>query len=262
MLNPNLPTLPPLNLDAVGNFSTNVFWGIADPIRFQKLLEEAASLVSPGFYLGDNLFTWARNNSWLDDVAFRTAWERNIRNTSDQAIAWRRYILACAAYHCVHLEGDFVECGTYAGTGINTILDYLGGTDFPKKFWGYDTFDYNPVDGHAFPHQEEGFYDTVLERFENYPQVELVKGLIPDSFRRGCPKKIAFLHIDLNNAEGEIAALEHLFDRMVPGAILIMDDYEWSSTYRPQKAAEDPWFDQRRYRIMPLPTGQGMVIKR
>ncbi len=101
-----------------------------------------------------------------------------------------------------------------------------------------------------------------MERFENYPQVELVKGLIPDSFRRGCPKKIAFLHIDLNNAEGEIAALEHLFDRMVPGAILIMDDYEWSSTYRPQKAAEDPWFDQRRYRIMPLPTGQGMVIKR
>ena len=49
---------------------------------------------------------------------------------------------------------------------------------------------------------------------------------------------------------------------MVPGGILILDDYEWSGYYRQQKLAEDQWFEARRYRVMPLPTGQGLVIKR
>lgn len=44
--------------------------------------------------------------------------------------------------------------------------------------------------------------------------------------------------------------------------MIILDDYEWSMIYRPQKLAEDPWFEARGYRVMPLPTGQGLVIKR
>jgi hypothetical protein len=66
----------------------------------------------------------------------------------------------------------------------------------------------------------------------------------------------------LNQASEEIAATEHLFERMVTGAILILDDYEWSGYYRPQKLAEDEWLNARHYRVMPLPTGQGLVIKR
>ena len=49
---------------------------------------------------------------------------------------------------------------------------------------------------------------------------------------------------------------------LVSGGMLILDDYEWSGVYRTQKAAEDPWFERRGYRVMPLPTGQGLVFKR
>ena len=42
---------------------------------------------------------------------------------------------------------------------------------------------------------------------------------------------------------------------------MVLDDYEWSF-YRAQKLAEDPWFEARQYRVFPLPTGQGIVIKR
>jgi hypothetical protein len=42
----------------------------------------------------------------------------------------------------------------------------------------------------------------------------------------------------------------------------VLDDYEWSGPYRNQKLAEDPWFDARRHKVFPLPTGQGLVIKR
>jgi len=262
MSDPILPKLPPLSLTQVPCFTSNVSWGISDPERFARLMEEARSLVVPGFYLGDNFFTWGRNNSLFSDEAFVKAYQSNITNPADQTIAWRRYVLACAAFHCVQLSGDFVECGVYIGTGIKTVMDYLGGPAFPRCFWGYDTYDYNPVEGHAFEGQQEGMYLRIQERFRGYEQVRFIKGLIPDSFTQGTPDKIAYLHIDMNNAEGELAALEHLFDRMVPGGILILDDYEWAGIYRPQKAAEDPWFESRGYRIMPLPTGQGLVFKR
>ena len=225
-------------------------------------MEEAKTLVGPGYFLGDNLFTWGRNNSALEDAPFRKAWQENIKNPADEAIVWRRYILACAAYHCVHLPGDFAEFGVYLGSGIKTVIDYLGGIEFPKTFWAYDTFDYNPVEGHAFSGQAPGLFEKVKERFKDYPQVKLIKGLLPESFSQGSPSSLAYMHIDLNNFKGEIAVLDALFDKVVSGGIIILDDYEWAGVYRPQKKAEDQWFDKRSYRIFPLPTGQGLVIKR
>lgn len=257
-----LPKRAPLPMDRAANFSTNVSWGISDPDLFFALIEEAKQLVAPGYYFGDNLFTWCRNNSLFEDEPFNQAWRGNIANGSDEAIAWRRYILATLAYHCVQLDGDFVECGTYAGTGIKTVMDYLGGKEFPKTFWGYDTFDYNPVEGHHFDGQEEGFFEKVKERFNGYNQVRLVKGFIPDSFVGNAPEKIAFLHIDLNNAPAEIAVFDALFDRVVSGGVVVLDDYEWSGVYRPQKAAEDDWLEKYSYRAVPLPTGQSFIIKR
>jgi len=243
-------------------FSRPVFWGSSDPQRVNRLIAELLPLLEPGYYFGDNLLTWLRNISFVDDVPFMTAYESNVQNPSDAAIAWRRYILACAGYHCIQLEGDFVECGVYRATGIKTLVDYLGGRDFPKQFYGYDTYDYNPVSGHAFEGQEAGFYEAVRQRFDGYAQVHLIRGLIPESFKQTCPDKIAYLHIDLNNAESEIAALEALFDRVVPGGVIVLDDYEWAGAYRPQKIIEDAWLQKRRHRVFPLPTGQGVVLKR
>lgn len=258
-----LPKNIPPELNTVFNFNHKTSWGIENMPRFLELMEEITMLVSPGFYFSDNLFTWGRNNSLNDDKAFQEAWLSNIKNDSDITIAWRRYILATSAYHCVQLEGDFVECGVYWGTGIKTVVDYLGGKAFPKVFWGYDTYDYHPEEGHAaFSDQKEGFYKQVVGRFAGYNQVKLIKGLLPDSFIGQCPDKIAYLHIDLNSAKYEVAVLDVLFDRVISGGMIILDDYEWAGIYRTQKIAEDSWFDERQYRVIPLPTGQGLLIKR
>lgn len=257
-----LPSLPELNVARVTNFVTKISWGIKNPERFGELMTEMLQLVSPGFHMSDNFFAWFRNMSMFSDEAFLQAWRGNMQNDIDEAIVWRRYILATSAFHCVQLGGDFVECGCLNGTGIKTVMDYLGGKDFPRPFWGYDTFDYHPVEGMAFSMQKEGLYEKVCERFAEYKQVRLIQGLIPDSFNDGVPEKIAYLHIDLNSAEAEMATLDCLFDRVVAGGMVILDDYEWCGAYRAQKAAQDPWFDARGYRVMPLPTGQGLVIKR
>ncbi|MBL8520465.1 MAG: class I SAM-dependent methyltransferase [Betaproteobacteria bacterium] len=257
-----LPALTPADPKRLSSFSTPVSWMVRDPERFLALMKEAGTLVEGGLHFSDNLFTFGRNNSMFDDQAFRKAWESNCVNDADRAIVWRRYILATLAHHAVQLDGDFAECGVYAGTGIKTVMDYLGGPAFPKAFWAYDTFDYNPVEGHAFEGQEVGFHDKVTARFAGYANVKLVKGLIPDTFAQAMPERLAYLHIDLNHAAAEIAVLDHLFERVVPGGVVIFDDYEWAGVYRTQKIAEDAWLDARGYRVTALPTGQGMVIKR
>ena len=53
------------------------------------------------------------------------------------------------------------------------------------------------------------------------------------------PESLSYMHIDLNNHAGELAVLNALFDRLKPGGILILDDYEWAGVYRAQKKEED-----------------------
>ena len=258
-----LPAHSPGSPTQCASFYYPVFWGVSDSAAVAEKIESVTALLGPGFHFSDNLLTWGRNMSMFDDLNFVSAWDGNAESVSDKAIIWRRYVLACAAYHCVQLEGDFVECGAYTGVGIKTVVDYLGGKNFPRHFWGYDIFEHSAdMENHAMPEHGADLYEKVCEKFVGYPQVSLIKGLIPNSFELGVPEKISYLHIDLNQVTAEIAALEHLFDRLVPGGVLILDDYEWSGVYRPQKLAEDEWFEKRKYRVMPLPTGQGLIIKR
>jgi O-methyltransferase len=258
-----LPKLTTPSRERLYNFFMPVFWGATNADALTAAAKEIVGVAEGGHYFADNFLTWNRNLSMLDDAPFVQAWQANIESESDEAILWRRYVLACAGYHCIQLDGDFVECGAYTGVGIKTVVDYLGGRAFPKTFWGYDVFEHDPsMLHHDMPEHSKSLYARVQKKFADYPQVRLIKGLIPQVFENHCPERIAYLHIDLNQAPAEIAALDQLFDRMVPGAILILDDYEWSGFYRPQKLAEDPWFNARRYRVMPLPTGQGLVIKR
>jgi O-methyltransferase len=258
--------LPPRSrpsLEKLSNFFYPVFWGVSEPERFSAEVEKLTGLMADGYHASDNFITWGRNNSMFDDKAFVDAWQRNIESASDGAIVWRRYLLATSAFHAVQLPGDFVECGAYTGVGVKTVMDYLGGPKFPKPFWAYDAFVHDAsMANHAMPELGAGLHERVCAKFADYPQVRVVRGLIPDSFKDNCPERIAYLHIDLNQAPAEIAALDHLFDRVVTGGMVILDDYEWSGIYRPQKLAEDEWFDRRGYRVMPLPTGQGLIVKR
>ena len=259
--------LPPRSVaqpHTMTSFFCPVFWGIQEQERARviEVVEDLTKSLQHGFHAADNFICWGRNNSMFDDPGFADAWKQNAESISDEAIVWRRYILATSAFHCVQLEGDFVECGAYTGVGVKTVVDYLGGTQFPKEFWAYDVFEHQDgMDNHPMPDVGPELFQRVQRKFNDYPQVRIVKGRIPDSFEGNCPERICYLHIDLNQASAEIAALDHLFDRVVPGGMVILDDYEWTA-YRAQKLAEDVWFDARGYRVMPLPTGQGLVIKR
>jgi hypothetical protein len=46
-------------------------------------------------------------------------------------------------------------------------------------------------------------YDKVAKRFSKFPNVNVVKGIVPDNFEKACPEKISLLHIDMNSSKSE-----------------------------------------------------------
>lgn len=247
------------------NHLPSLFWGLKNPQEFIRGLQHAVNQISiqDGIYAGDNLFTYGRNLSFLGDQKFMNSFRKHAQDRVEEAILWRIAVVAWGVLHGLNLEGDFVECACYKGTTVRIICDYVDfGNYKDRKYYLYDLFEHDPnMPHHSLPEHGSHLYEYVKNRFSDLSNVIVTKGKVPEILYEISPQKIAFMHIDLNNAHAEIGALEVLFDRMVPGSVLILDDYGWLG-YRAQKEAEDPWFEKRGYKVLEIPTGQGIVIKR
>lgn len=245
------------------NHLTGLFWGVKNP-EFNQGLQQAINSTAPvGIYAADNIFTIGRNLGFLEDETFVKAWQANAETDVERAIVWRLHVLAWAARSVLArgIAGDFVECACYKGVSARLICDYVGWADAGRRFFLYDLFEHDPaMSHHAMPEHGAGLYERVKARFADLPNVIVTRGSVPDVLDQVAPERIAFMHIDMNNAESEIGALERLFHRLSPGGILILDDYGWRA-YRQQKLAEDPWLAARGYSVLEMPTGQGLVIK-
>ena len=76
----------------------------------------------------------------------------------------------------------------------------------------------------------------------------------------GYDQLVAFLHIDMNCAYPERAALEFFWDRLSPGAIVLLDDYAYFGHDR-QAEAIGSAAQALGAAVLSLPTGQGLIIK-
>jgi len=247
------------------NFLSTVFFGV-EPNGFVKGVQGALDAVGTkdGMFTGDNLFTFGRNLGFFEDEKFVKAWRSTVETPVEEAIVWRLHVVAWAAKSVISrkIPGDFVECACYKGNTARIVSDY---TDFAQQqdrtYYLYDLFEHDAsMIHHAMPEHSNTLYEKVKQKFADMPNVKVTQGKVPDVMHEVRPDKVAFMHIDLNNAPAEIGALEVLFDRLSPGGILILDDYGWLG-YRAQKLAEDPWLAARGYHVLELPTGQGLVFK-
>lgn len=249
---------------SIRNHLPCTFYGIAQSAPFMAGIQQAVNNIQSqnGIYAGDNLFTYHRNLGFMEDAKFMEVFRKEATTPTEQSILWRMSIVLWGVRNGLKLNGDFVECACYKGTTAKIICDTIGFAGMAeRKYYLYDLFDHDPsMPHHALPEHGDGLYAEVSRRFADMGNVVITPGSVPESLLVNAPEKIAFMHLDLNNAEAEIGALEILFDRMVPGAVLVLDDYGWLG-YRAQKLAEDPWFASRGYHVVELPTGQGLVIK-
>ena len=171
-----------------------------------------------------------------------------------------------AAERALGLAGDFVECGVNRGGNAKTAMHYLNFQAVPKRFYLLDTFC-------GFPEAQRAAaascdrdryvdcYADVVQTFCPYPNAVIVRGAIPGTLRQVPAEQVAFLSIDMNCAEPEIAAAEFFWDRLVPGAVIVLDDYACGPWYLRQKQAFDAFALARGLRVLPLPTGQGLIFK-
>jgi O-methyltransferase len=240
------------------------FFGVSNGPAFIAGLQQSINMIRPqeGIYCGDNLFTFGRNLGFLEDPAFMKAFAQHAQTPVERAVAWRMAIVLWGARNGLKLEGDFVECACYKGTTARIVCDAVNfAAEASRRYYLYDLFDHDPsLPYRPMPENSGKPFGEVRRRFADLKNVTVTQGKVPEVLETIAPDRIAFLHLDLNNAAAEIGALEILFDRLVPGAVLILDDYGWLG-YRAQKLVEDPWLERRGYRVLELPTGQGLVIK-
>lgn len=246
-----------------------MFYGDFAGEKHDKFVEavKVASRCFKRVLAADNLITFDRNLTFLEDERFNEAFGENVETAQESSLTWRLHTLTWAAQQVSNLDGDYVECGVLKGFSMSVVAAYMDFAQLNKTMYLYDTFEgipkrYNSENRSNEPYLQHGnMLKHAKERFAAYPNVKIIPGIVPDSFAHTCPEKIVFLHIDMNSSASEMAALEALYPRVIDGGIIIFDDYGWLA-YREQTLAQDAFMRARGQYILELPTGQGLFIKK
>ena len=226
----------------------------------------------PITYDRDGLTT-IHNADFLDDPRFQRAMKRAALAHVHYPIEWRIHIVLWAAQNAMRIEGDFIECGVNRGFTTSAVLDYLdwNKTHNGRRFYLMDTFNglvkdqISPEERQIGRYEEfkdiyTECYELTKKNFAEFEDVILIRGRIPDTLKENPARQIAFMHIDMNCAAPEIAALRHFWPKMTSGGIIVLDDYAYHG-YLPQKQAMDALGKELGFAVLSLPTGSGMIIK-
>ncbi|MBT5471769.1 MAG: hypothetical protein HOK41_14300 [Nitrospina sp.] len=167
-------------------------------------------------------------------------------------------------------EGDWIELGTGRGFTMSSTLmfhreKWNAGT---KNLWLVDTFSPYQMDSESgvqvISGKRDQNYCDDLEKlkthFQEFNNVNFLQGLVPDCLDKLKVEKISFLHIDLNAAKPEIEGLSLLWDRVVKGGIILLDDYGFPGRLD-QHDAMNKFAVEHSLEIFQIPSGQGLIIK-
>lgn len=176
----------------------------------------------------------------------------------------------------IDLPGDIVELGVYRGLGLMTwanLLEVRCMGDRAKQVIGFDNWsgftEFDQKDGAEEQRVNKviggyngGEFKEILEDainiFDNdrfiphKPRIILVDGQIEESLPRFVREKaglrISLLHIDCDLYQPTKVALEELWDRVVKGGVVILDDYgirPWEG----ESQAVDEFFAEKNVEI-------------
>ncbi|HEX7678756.1 MAG TPA: TylF/MycF/NovP-related O-methyltransferase [Thermoanaerobaculia bacterium] len=166
----------------------------------------------------------------------------------------RMYALYTATRYVIgnQIPGDFAECGVWRGGSVTLIahtLLRLGKTD--RTLWLYDTFDGMPppsvedvqeMSGRSASEilaehdksADDPFWGVapraVVEanlRRTGYPidRTRFIEGDVMTTIPTHAPEQIALLRLDTDWYTSTSHELQHLYPRVAPGGIVIIDDY-------------------------------------
>jgi O-methyltransferase len=148
------------------------------------------------------------------------------------------------------IKGDFIECGVAAGSQIGAMQQAMLDKQISRTIWGFDSFEGIPFAGINDTEQpgigeidinKIGVLETtsiasysqedVLKNFQlwNLPtnNLKLIKGWFENTIEPTSKeiKEIAMLRLDGDLYSSTYVCLEHLFEKVVIGGIIIIDDW-------------------------------------
>jgi len=137
------------------------------------------------------------------------------------------------------VPGEVVELGCNQGQSSALIRQIIDHFDPAREFHVYDSFEGLPgvssADG-ATPYSEGQLRtskDVLAANFERYglrlPVIH--KGWFEDTLPTGLPEQISFAYLDGDLYSSILVSLQHVYPRMSPGAICLIDDYADPEVY-------------------------------
>lgn len=228
---------------------------IAAPGDRQVITKREASFFADGFATTHHV-------GFLSDPKFQRAFAAAFAEVPSDLlpmyrdIAWRVHICTWAASQAMNLDGDFVECGVWYGVMSRTICNYLDFAKSAKRFYLVDSWGEMPGSHEKY---RPDIFSIVQRRFNDVPNVHLVRGVVPAALDQIDAQRIAYLAIDMNGSVAERAALEALYPRMVAGGVIYFDDYCWG--YPELRATVDEFFRDKPEQLLHFPSGNSIVVK-
>ncbi|HSY05808.1 MAG TPA: TylF/MycF/NovP-related O-methyltransferase [Steroidobacteraceae bacterium] len=201
-----------------------------------------------------------------DQRMFRYVRENKLSTSSDERLF--ATIMACRYVVERTIAGDFVECGVWRGGNSLLAADVFRSLASGRRVWLYDTFagmteptaadvnfrgeaaDVNFRLSRRTDHNDWCYapLEEVRTHFANAglltEQVRFIKGDVAQTLSAAgeLPQTIAVLRLDTDWYESTKTELEALYPRLVPGGVLIIDDYgHWGGA----RKAVDEYFAAR-----------------
>jgi O-methyltransferase len=183
------------------------------------------------------------------------------------------------------IKGCFVECGVGAGAQIAAMKVACEELNSTKTIYGFDSFDGIPLAG-EYDDEQPGIgaikhdkmlperdrlissgitvhsKENVLNNFAHFDlstdNVFLIEGWFQDTLPAIRPKifDIALLRIDGDLYESTMCCLQNLYDKVVEGGIVILDDHALAGA---NKAVSD-YFGDNMPDIKPVDGGGGVAF--
>lgn len=220
----------------------------------------------------DGLWT-VHNADFIKDPKFESAYARAAQAESDYKVHWRTHIITWAAANAIKGSGDFVECGVNKGfmsSAAMTFVDW-NKTHGRRRFFLLDTFcglvpdllsDEEKSLGRIEMSQDYygEYFETAKQNLAEFEDAILIRGAVPGTLPQVDSERISYLHIDMNCAAPEVAAMRYFWPKIERGGVVILDDYAYHG-FQPQKDAMDALGKELGFMVASLPTGQGLIVK-
>jgi O-methyltransferase len=206
--------------------------------------------------------------NWLHSEEFWIAW-RSYEGWRRQRPD-RKYVIYEFAKSVRRLAGETAECGVLEGASsflmchvleadgrAHHVFDSFEGLSAPEAIDA-------PLDPRARPWAAGELavpLEDVRRNLRRFPFVEYHRGWIPAKFPQVADRNFRLVHVDVDLYQPTVDSLAFFYERMVPGGILICDDYGFSTCPGATRAFDEVMAGKPEGSVINLPTGQGYIIK-